>query len=123
MRLPLVRSMKTESVDHEVALRLIHSREAVSWPAGVEFVGGCTDFGSLRQDLPAYVVLSDPAAMPVDGPHNWSSGFCRRFIKALPSERREFRSPICSRRRACPLRAQKLLEFLHSLNTTHQQPS
>ena len=31
--------------------------------------------GSESQDLPAYMVLSDPGGHPVDGTHNWSSGF------------------------------------------------
>jgi len=31
--------------------------------------------GTERQDLPAYVVLSDPAGLPVDGIRNWSSGW------------------------------------------------
>jgi hypothetical protein len=31
--------------------------------------------GTLRQDLPAYVVLSDPGGLPVDGLRNWSSGW------------------------------------------------
>ena len=31
--------------------------------------------GSESQSLPAYMVLSDPAGHPVDGTHNWSSGF------------------------------------------------
>src|SRR6185369_1890525 len=31
--------------------------------------------GSASRDLPAYMVLSDPGGHPVDGTHNWSSGF------------------------------------------------
>ena len=31
--------------------------------------------GSESQDLPAYMVLSDPGGQPVDGTINWSSGF------------------------------------------------
>jgi hypothetical protein len=31
--------------------------------------------GSASQELPAYMVLSDPAGHPVDGTLNWSSGF------------------------------------------------
>jgi uncharacterized protein (DUF1501 family) len=31
--------------------------------------------GTERQDLPAYVVLSDPGGLPVDGLRNWSSGW------------------------------------------------
>jgi len=70
----LVRSMITDSVDHESALRIIHS--------GKFFAGRPTwgswllyGLGSERKELPAYVVLSDPAGLPVDGTNNWSSGF------------------------------------------------
>jgi hypothetical protein len=31
--------------------------------------------GSESQNLPAYLVLADPGGHPVDGTHNWSSGF------------------------------------------------
>src|SRR5207244_657488 len=31
--------------------------------------------GTVRQDLPAYVVLSDRGGLPIDGTGNWSSGF------------------------------------------------
>src|SRR5207248_6659701 len=40
--------------------------------------------GSLRQDLPAYVVLSDPGGLPVDGPNNWSSGFLPASYQGTP---------------------------------------
>jgi uncharacterized protein DUF1501 len=70
----LVRSMTTESVDHESALRLIHSGKFFAgrptWGSWVLY-----GLGSMRQDLPAYVVLADPGGLPVDGMNNWSSGF------------------------------------------------
>ena len=57
----LVRSMKTDSVDHESALRIIHSGK---FQAGRPCWGSWVLYGlgSERQDLPAYVVLSDPGA-------------------------------------------------------------
>jgi hypothetical protein len=70
----LVRSMKTDSVDHEAALRVIHTGKTFAgrpvWGSWVLY-----GLGALRQDLPAYVVLRGPHALPVDGPNNWSSGF------------------------------------------------
>lgn len=70
----LVRSMKTDSVDHEAALRLIHSGKTF---AGRPVLGSWVLYGlgTERQELPAYVVLSDPGGLPVDGTNNWSSGF------------------------------------------------
>src|SRR5262249_48977297 len=40
--------------------------------------------GSLGQDLPAYVVLSDPGGLPTDGPQNWSSGFLPAVYQGTP---------------------------------------
>ena len=70
----LVRSMMTKSIDHEQALRLIHS--------GSPFVGKATwgswvvyGLGSECEELPAFVVLTDHGGLPVDGTKNWTSGF------------------------------------------------
>ncbi|MFM7843218.1 MAG: DUF1501 domain-containing protein, partial [Planctomycetota bacterium] len=72
--LTLVRSMVTESVDHESALRLIHTGRFL---AGMPVWGSWILYalGSLNENLPAYVVLSDPGGFPVDGDKNWSSGW------------------------------------------------
>src|SRR5262249_47726419 len=79
----LVRSMTTDSVDHEAALHVIHS--------GKTFAGGpgwgpwvLYGLGWRRRDLPAYVVLSDPGGLPVDGPNNWSSGFLPAVYQGTP---------------------------------------
>ncbi len=70
----LVRSMNTESVDHEAALRLIHSGRFF---AGMPVWGSWVLYalGSENENLPAYVVLSDPGGLPVDGEKNWTSGW------------------------------------------------
>jgi hypothetical protein len=72
--LTLVRSMTTESVDHESALRLIHTGK---FQAGRPAWGSWVIYGlgSECRDLPAYVVLTDPGGLPVDGTRNWSSGW------------------------------------------------
>jgi hypothetical protein len=79
----LVRSMTTDSVDHEAALRVIHSGKAF---AGRPAWGSWALYGlgALRQDLPAYVVLSDPGGLPTEGPHNWSSGFLPAVYQGTP---------------------------------------
>src|SRR5438105_14667268 len=70
----LIRSMTTDSVDHESALRIIHSGK---FQAGRPTWGSWVIYGlgAERQDLPAYVVLSDPGGLPVDGINNVSSGW------------------------------------------------
>src|SRR5206468_2482849 len=81
--LTLVRSMTTESVDHEAALRMIHTGKTV---AGRPVLGSWVLYalGAERQDLPSYVVLSDPGGLPVDGPRNWSSGFLPAIYQGTP---------------------------------------
>src|SRR5487761_1118789 len=60
--LTLVRSMTTESVDHEAALRLIHSGKIQAgrpaWGSWVTYA-----LGAANRDLPSYVVLSDPGGL------------------------------------------------------------
>lgn len=79
----LVRSMTTDSVDHEAALRVIHSGKAFAgrpaWGSWVLY-----GLGTERQELPAYVVLSDPGGLPVDGTNNWSSGFLPAVYQGTP---------------------------------------
>ncbi len=70
----MVRSMTTESVDHESALRLIHTGRFL---AGMPVMGSWVVYalGTENANLPAYVVLGDPGGLPVDGERNWSSGW------------------------------------------------
>ncbi len=70
----MVRSMNTESVDHESALRLIHTGRFL---AGMPVMGSWIVYalGTENANLPSYVVLGDPGGLPVDGERNWSSGW------------------------------------------------
>ncbi len=79
----LVRSMATESVDHESALRLIHSGK---FQAGRPTLGSWVIYGlgSENRDMPAYVVLSDPGGLPVDGVRNWTSGWLPAVYQGTP---------------------------------------
>lgn len=79
----LVRSMMTGSVDHESALRIIHTGRFL---AGLPTLGAWVLYGlgSENENLPAYVVLSDPGGLPVDGERNWSSGFLPAIYQGTP---------------------------------------
>ena len=81
--LTLVRSMTTESVDHESALRLIH---AGKFQAGRPTLGSWVIYalGAENRNLPAYVVLTDPGGLPVDGVKNWSSGWLPAVYQGTP---------------------------------------
>ncbi len=71
----LLRGMHTGANGHEVSIRYFHG--------GIPGVLGRPHFaswltyalGSETQDLPAYMVLTDPGGHPVDGVNNWSNGF------------------------------------------------
>jgi len=71
----LIRSMQTGANGHEVSIRYFHS--------GIPGVLGRPHYASWllyglgveTQELPAYLVLTDPGGHPVDGVHNWSNGF------------------------------------------------
>jgi Protein of unknown function (DUF1501) len=117
----LVRSMKTVSVDHEAALRTIHSGKTFpgrpAWGSWALY-----GLGSLRQDLPAYVVLPDPGGLPVDGPHNWSSGFLPAVYQGTPF--RATGAPVDNLQPPPGVSAAaqgQQLEFLRELNAAHLQ--
>jgi Protein of unknown function (DUF1501) len=71
----LIRSMHTGANGHEVSIRYFHG--------GIPGVLGRPHYaswllyglGSESQNLPSYMVLTDPGGHPVDGANNWSSGF------------------------------------------------
>ena len=69
-----VRSMHTTTFAHEHALYKIHSGRTFSaYPTLGSWV--TYGLGSENQNLPAYVVLDDPAGLPVNGVENWQAGF------------------------------------------------
>ena len=71
----LIRSMHTGYNGHEVSIRYMHS--------GIPSVTGRPTLGSWllyglgaeTDNLPAYMVMTDPGGHPVDGIHNWSNGW------------------------------------------------
>ncbi len=115
----LIRSMVSDSVDHEAALRFIHSGKTFPgrpvWGSWVLY-----GLGSMRQDLPAYVVLSDPGGLPTDGTGNWSSGFLPAVYQGTP-----FRAngvPVSNLAPPADLPAagrRNQLDFLSELNAAH----
>jgi hypothetical protein len=115
----LVRSMKTDSVDHEAALRIIHSGKFFAgrpaWGSWVLY-----GLGTLRQNLPAYVVLSDPGGLPVDGTNNWSSGFLPAVYQGTPFRAAGTPVAYLARPADVPAAARRnQLDVLNSLNAAH----
>jgi hypothetical protein len=119
--LTLVRSMTTESVDHEAALRMIHSGKVF---AGRPAWGSWALYGlgSARQDLPAYVVLTDPGGLPTEGTNNWSSGFLPAIYQGTPF--RAVGTPVANLHLPAgvsPAARRNQLQFLQDLNGTFGQ--
>jgi len=115
----LIRSMKTDSVDHESALRIIHGGKfqagRPTWGAWVIY-----GLGTERQDLPAYVVLSDPGGLPVDGIQNWTSGWLPALYQGTPI--RSEGTPVFNLEQPAdvppPARGNQL-KFLDAINRSH----
>ncbi|QEH34430.1 hypothetical protein OJF2_29690 [Aquisphaera giovannonii] len=118
-QITLVRSMTTESVDHESALRLIHTGK---FQAGRPTLGSWVIYGlgTENRNLPAYVVLSDPGGLPVDGVRNWSSGWLPAVYQGTPF--RPGGSPVLNLEtpsRIPPAAREGQLRFLGELNRAH----
>jgi hypothetical protein len=70
----LVRSMHTDINGHEPSIWSMHTGRA---QPGRPHVGSWLTYGlgTESQSLPAYLVLTDPGGLPVDGVRNWSNGW------------------------------------------------
>lgn len=117
----LIRSMTTGSVDHESALRIMHTGKFL---AGLPTLGAWLVYGlgTVNQNLPAYVVLADPGGLPVDGERNWSSGFLPAVYQGTPF--RSGPSPVFHLKtpEGTPESARvRQLEFLGALNRRHAE--
>ncbi|QDU23502.1 DUF1501 domain-containing protein [Urbifossiella limnaea] len=117
----LVRSMTTDSVDHEAALRVIHSGKIFAgrpaWGSWVLY-----GLGTERKELPAYVVLGDPGGLPVDGTNNWSSGFLPAVYQGTPF--RAAGTPVAHLATPADVPAaarRHQLDLLRGLNAAHLQ--
>ncbi|MGP0067699.1 MAG: DUF1501 domain-containing protein [Isosphaeraceae bacterium] len=115
----LIRSMSTDSVDHETALRLIHTGKILAgrpaWGSWVVY-----GLGTENRNLPAYVVLSDPGGLPVDGIRNWSSGWLPAVYQGTPF--RSGDSPVLNLKTPAGVTAEARagrLGFLDELNRIH----
>ena len=71
----LIRSMHTGFNGHEVSIRYMNA--GIAGVTGRPALGSWITYalGSETQNLPAYMVLTDPGGHPVDSTHNWSNGW------------------------------------------------
>jgi len=116
----LIRSMHTGANGHEVSIRYFHG--GVPGVLGRAHLGSWLLYGlgSETQDLPAYMVLTDPGGHPVDGVNNWSSGFMPALYQGTvlrPQEPRILNLEAPPHLRGTP--QQQNLELLQTLNRNH----
>ncbi len=85
----LIRSMHTGANGHEVSIRYFHG--GIPGVLGRPTLGSWLVYalGSESQNLPAYMVLSDPGGHPVDGATNWSNGFMPALFQGTVLRPRE----------------------------------
>jgi hypothetical protein len=107
----LVRSMSTESVDH-----------SGKFLAGMPVMGSWVVYalGTENANLPAYVVLSDPGGLPVDGEKNWTSGWLPAVFQGTMF--RSGASPVINLKRPAAtseVGRQNQLKLLEALNRQH----
>lgn len=79
----LINSLWTDHPNHDNALYKIHSgRLFMGYPT----LGAWTVYGlgSESQNLPAYVVLTDPLGLPKNGTRNWTAGFLPPVYEGTP---------------------------------------
>ena len=116
----LIRSMHTGANGHEVSIRYFHG--------GIPGVLGRPHYaswllyalGSESQNLPAYMVLTDPGGLPVDGVNNWSNGFMPALYQGTvlrPKEPRILNLDAPAHLQGDQQRHN--LDFLQSLNRQH----
>jgi hypothetical protein len=118
----VIRSMHTGHNGHEVSIRFFHG--GIAGVSGRPTMGSWVTYalGSESQDLPAYMVLSDPGGHPVDGTLNWSSGFMPPLYQGTvlrPKEPRVLNLDPPPHLRGVSQREN--LAFLNRLNRRHQE--
>ncbi|XZE54198.1 DUF1501 domain-containing protein [Planctomycetaceae bacterium SH139] len=116
----LIRSMHTGANGHEVSIRYFHG--GIPGVLGRPHLASWLLYGlgSETQNLPAYMVLTDPGGPPVDATHNWSSGFMPALFQGTvlrPREPRILNLDAPPHLRGIP--QQQNLNFLQSLNRRH----
>ena len=116
----LIRSMHTGANGHEVNIRYFHG--GIPGVTGRAHLGSWLLYGlgSETQELPAYMVLTDPGGHPVDGTHNWSKGFMPSMFQGTvlrPKEPRILNLDAPPHLRGIPQRQN--LDFLQVLNRRH----
>ncbi|MFP6765758.1 MAG: DUF1501 domain-containing protein, partial [Planctomycetaceae bacterium] len=115
----VVRSMHTGVNNHGQS---IHAMNSGRTQRGRPALGSWLTYGlgAETQNLPAYVALTDPAGIPVEGVLNWSNGWLPSLFQGTVVRPREPRilDLIAPANRSGPVQ-QEYLQFLQRLNEEH----
>ena len=116
----LLRGMHTGANGHEVSIRYFHG--GIPGVLGRPTLGSWLTYalGAETDELPAYMVLTDPGGHPVDGVNNWSNGFMPALFQGTvlrPKEPRILNLDVPTYLRGA-LQAQNLA-LLDTLNRHH----
>ena len=117
----LIRSMRTGVNNHGQSINAMNTSRILS---GRPVLGSWLSYGlgSESQNLPAYVVLTDPISTPVLGVDNWSNGWLPSLYQGTVVRSQEPRilnldPPVHMRGRP----QERYLDFLSGLNRDHVQ--
>ena len=118
----LIRSMHTGANGHEVSIRYFHG--GIPGVLGRPHLASWLLYGlgAETQDLPAYMVLTDPGGQPVDSINNWSSGFMPPLFQGTvlrPKEPRILNLDAPAHLKGEP--QQQNLQLLQTLNRQHAE--
>ena len=118
----LIRSMHTGHNGHEVSIR--YWQNGIASVLGRPTLGAWLTYalGSESQELPAYMVLTDPGGPPVDTVHNWANGWMPSLYQGTVLHPREPR--IFNLQPPAHLQGdlqRQNLDFLARLNRKHAQ--
>ena len=116
----MIRSMHTGHNGHEVSIRYMNA--GIPAVLGRPSLGAWLTYalGSVTDELPAYMVLSDPGGHPVDGVHNWTNGFLPSLYQGTVLRAKEPR--IFNLNAPAHLKGdvqRNYLDFLSQLNQAH----
>ncbi len=116
----MIRSMHTGHNGHEVSIRYMNA--GIPAVLGRPSLGAWLTYalGSVTDELPAYMVLSDPGGHPVDGVHNWTNGFLPSLYQGTVLRAKEPR--IFNLNAPTHLKGdvqRNYLDFLSQLNQAH----
>ncbi|WP_166830885.1 DUF1501 domain-containing protein [Thalassoroseus pseudoceratinae] len=118
----VIRSCWTDGINHSGGVCQMNTGTPV---AGRPSLGAWVSYGlgTENQSLPAFVVMTDSATKPTNGPRNWGTGFMPAVYQGTHLSPSGSPIPNLSAPKGVSDRRQtSKLDFLNQLNSQHAQP-